>query len=461
MALVLGISASLRNARFGIGNHMLVDELGRLESEEALQSYLERQTKIRTDNFVEAGRAKNRPFDEIYNELQKMKGDRGLSNSEAALAAGLWGALQEGAQIDHIGLTPFFPPFRESRNVNELKTILLKADAILLSGPVYFGDRGSLANEFIEFIANDPDLRAHVRDKVYAGIAVGAKRNGGQETTLIYQIIDMTNLNMLAVGNDSKTTSQYGGIAVAGDVGSLPSDTYGIKTCIGTGRRVARTAKMLQAGHNHTLQGKLNIDVWLLQDSADHHGRTLFEGLLQEAACSHPSVNLRLRDFTQETVMRCIACDICPTHVGDPDEYRCIITSDKDLFKRDHQVLIDTDAFLLAAYSPIDRRNVNSVYQRFVERTRYWRRDDYVIGDRLAAPFVISQINANQNLHIRMLTSEIRHHTVLHHPVIGYEYENKLLNREALLKQMDSFIRNAITLTVGRLRLGHGTEDFL
>ena len=65
-------------------------------------------------------------------------------------------------------------------------------------------------------------------------------------------------------------------------------------------------------------------------------------------------------------------------------------------------------------YSAVTRNKENSVYQRFIERTRYWRRSSYMIGDKLTAPFVISELNSNQNLHIRMLTSLIRHHTIIH-----------------------------------------------
>ena len=93
--------------------------------------------------------------------------------------------------------------------LDDLRQQILSADAIYFQDPVYFGDRGSLIQELFEFLHKDSDCLRHVRDRLYAGISVGAKRNGGQETNLIYQIIDATNMNML-VGNDSATTSQYG-----------------------------------------------------------------------------------------------------------------------------------------------------------------------------------------------------------------------------------------------------------
>jgi hypothetical protein len=137
--------------------------------------------------------------------------------------------------------------------------------------------------------------------------------------------------------------------------------------------------------------------------------------------------------------------------VGSPTEYRCIIEAHGDLFRARHNELVDVDAVLIGAYSPIDRTHVRSVYQRFTERTRYWRRDEYLIGDRLIAPLVISELGSNQNLHIRMLTSYLRHHPVLHHPLIGVEHGGQMLNWEMLVAQATSFAANAVELTVGRL----------
>ena len=42
----------------------------------------------------------------------------------------------------------------------------------------------------------------------YAGLAVGAKRNGGQETTLIFQMTDFLNMGAKVVGNGHDTTDR-------------------------------------------------------------------------------------------------------------------------------------------------------------------------------------------------------------------------------------------------------------
>lgn len=446
---VLGISGSLRNARYGAGSRRLVDELRSIRSQDELQAFLKEQTRIRSDEFIEAGLNDDTPFDLVYKNLQKLKGEKGLSNSEASLAAGLWGALQVGADIQHVGLSRYFPMNGHSRHLEELKQTILDCDAFLVSGPVYFGDRGSLVQAFIEFISSDAELRAHCAGKVYGGIAVGAKRNGGQETLLIYQLIDMCNLNMLAVGNNHETSSQYGGTMVAGDVGTAWSDKEGLTTSVGTGKRVAQIAMALARGQSHSLKGRARVGIWMVQDSNDKRGLNRIKDWI--AAHGDPNVDYQILDLTSEEIYRCIACDLCPTHHAPPDEYACIIKSPDDFFVRHHADLINVDAILLAAYSPADRSNVTAVYQKFMERTRYIRRASYSLTDRLVAPLVISEINANQNLHIRILTSLIRHHTIVHHPLIAHEMNGAIINESYFVDQLKKFSNTAIELTKARL----------
>jgi multimeric flavodoxin WrbA len=268
-----------------------------------LVDFLREQGKILTGEVFEVGRQKGLSFDEIYRILQSGKGDRGLSNSEGALVAGLWGAHEVGADITHCGLSKFFPALSPPRRLDELRDIVCQADALLLSGPVYFGDRGSLAQEFLSFLREDEACREHIRDKVYGGIAVGAKRNGGQETALVYQLVDTANLGMLGVGNDSESTSQYGGTLVAGDVGTLSSDSYGIDTAIGTGRRVARVADMLDRAWRFSRKNKPRVAIWLLQDMRDHHGRMILERFSRDVM-AETGVSIEIMDFTDEEIGR-------------------------------------------------------------------------------------------------------------------------------------------------------------
>jgi len=105
------------------------------------------------------------------------------------------------------------------------------------------------------------------------------------------------------------------------------------------------------------------------------------------------------------------------------------------------------------AYCPADRAGLKSVYQEFMERTRYLRRGDYVFSDRLVVPLVFAEIGANENLEIRMMTSFIRHHTVMHKPVIGWIMDGKLLNPAEVRDGISSAVTEGRRLLAGRLGL--------
>jgi multimeric flavodoxin WrbA len=334
-----------------------------------------------------------------------------------------------------------------ARRLDQLTTALLSADGLLVSGPVYFGDRGSLVQELIDFIRDDAELREGMRDKVYAGIAVGAKRNGGQETTLIYQLMDMVTLEFLGVGNDSDTTAQYG-TGHAGDVGTMVGDEYGLWTSLGTGRRIARVATLAMLGKTSSLRDKVRIAFWILQDRDEIASRFVKELLTEWAH----EVEATVIDVTGRNILRCIACDICPTHIAVDDEYRCVINGRQDELASLHGLLLNCDAIVPVAYSPADRRGLVSNYQRFIERTRYLRHADYGLGDCLTAPLVIEEVGVLQNMHIRMTTSLLRHHTVITEPMVTYMHQGQMLNAKETRARLGRFVRRTKLLTAGRLR---------
>jgi multimeric flavodoxin WrbA len=298
---LLGIAASLRNARWGAGNRHLVEALLALPDRPALEAFLTRESELHLENFVNAGRRDGKSFLEIYRNLSKSNGEVGLSNSEVALAAALWSAAREGADITHLSLAEYFTAGGDLRNGDRLRQQLLAADGILVSGPVYFGDRGSLAESLVDFIARDEGLRNALAGRLYGGIAVGAKRNGGQETTLIYQMIDMLGLGMLAVGNDSDTTAQYGGTGHAGDVGTMHKDKYGLDTSMGAGRRIAKVLSTLSG--RHRLADAPRVLFLILQD-ADGLALRETEALVARLG---PRAQATIVDITTRSIKRCIA----------------------------------------------------------------------------------------------------------------------------------------------------------
>lgn len=430
---ILGISGSLRNARRGRGNKALIEELNALTSSAELDAYLEKQANFHLENFIDAGRKEKLPFDQMYRNLKKQRGDKGLSNSEIALSAALWSAKELGAEIDHVSLSEYFLENSARKNIDEFVEKLLAADGFIISTPVYFGDRSSLPQSFLNFIKNDPALYEKMKDKVYAGIAVGAKRNGGQETTLIYQMLDMLNCDMLSVGNDSETTSQYGGTCLAGDIGTMPKDRYGLDTAMGTGRRLARVVEMMKKAKENKLTGKHRISFWILQDK-----NNMALDYVKKLVARDPNIDARIIEIASTNIIRCLACDICPTHIAVDDEYRCIIKNPDDDLKDFHSELLWADAIVPVVYSAVEREGQVSNYQRFMERTRYLRRGDYVFSDAISAPIVIDEIGSNENMHIRIITAMVRHHTILSRPIIAYKYNNAIVNQEEVDRE---FIR--------------------
>ena len=448
MAKILGISASLRNARLTSGSNLCSDLL-EIKSKETLIKYLRDQGKLLVDSFL-AENANGESYLLAFEKLRTRAKDQGLSNSEAALACGLWASIQKKCSIDYLSLSRHFPPNGEVKFQDELTSKILKADGLLISGPVYFGDRGSLVQSFIDFCHTNDEIKLHLQGKVYAGIAVGAKRNGGQETTLIYQMLDMANMGMLSVGNDTQTTSQYGGTAVAGDIGKLAEDNYGIDTCISTGNRIAHVAKIIKRKDSNISQPIIKIQMLVLQDNKNREGLSYFNKWAKKIGEIYPNVEITLWDALSQKVIRCIGCDICPIDVGKAEEYRCIISSKDDFFAKNHEQLYDSDAILVCAYNPGNRKDMISVYQQYMERTRYIRRDNYLYSDVLVAPFVISELSARQNMHLRIMTSMVRHQTIIHHPIIGIFNEGNFINEKTVSKYSENFIRTAIDIVGGR-----------
>lgn len=450
---VLGIAASLRNARWGIGNQTLIDSLKQISTKDELLEFLAEQSELHLENFLQSGRTDGKSFLEIYSNLKKSKGDRGLSNSEVALAAALWAAAQKGADIDHLSLSEYFLASGQTRNLAELKEKLIEADGILISGPVYFGDRGSLAHSLIDLIRHDPELRQKLQGKLYAGLAVGAKRNGGQETTLIYQMWDMINLGLLAVGNDSDTTSQYGGTGHGGDIGTMYKDSYGLDTAMGTGRRIGSLVQ--KRSYRREMMGAVKVLFLILQDRG-HEVQTRIQQLVN----SHRNaVDATIINITEKSVLRCLACDFCPTHIDVDEVYRCIIKSSKDDMENLHQELLHHDVIVPVVFSANDTSQIVNNYQTFIERTRYLRRGDYVFSNQLVAPLTFEEIGVRENYSMRMMTSMLRHHTVMSRPMIGHIHNGEVLNQGQIEFEFKELLAHAKQLTAARLAAVADTEN--
>lgn len=53
-----------------------------------------------------------------------------------------------------------------------------------------------------------------------------------------------------------------------------------------------------------------------------------------------------------------------------------------------------------------------------------------MFGNKIVTSLIISEVNSNRNLHIRMLTSLLRHNNILSKPIHIFKNENKYINFE-------------------------------
>ena len=143
---ILGISASLRNRRFAYKNE-LVEDIKKIKNLDGIKSFVNNQVKITFKEIENLN--KNLSFEENYKQLKKFKGNRGLSNSEAALVYALWQVYRNSVDIDYLSLSNIFENENKSK-ISFFKKKFLECDALLISGPVYFGDRGSLTQRMID-----------------------------------------------------------------------------------------------------------------------------------------------------------------------------------------------------------------------------------------------------------------------------------------------------------------------
>lgn len=441
--IVLGISASLRNKRFSYKNE-LVEDLKKIKNLEELNVFVKNQIKI-TFNDIEKLNNKKLSFEEKYKQLKKHKGNRGLSNSETALVYALWNSLQENkVEIDYLSLSNIFE--NESKEkLDYFKKKFLNCNAIILSGPVYFGDRGSLTQRMIEFLNSDKECMQHAKKIIYAGLAVGAKRNGGQETTLIFQALDFLNLGCKVIGNGHDTTAQYGGTIVAGDIGKAVDDDYGIKTALSTGKNLGEVLNNLNLNEsiiNQQSSKPHKCSIFILQDNKEEECTKIITSLLKNY--KKKDIIFKVFKVFKEEVHKCIACDVCPVSYAESEKYRCIINNKNDFFKKNHSKIIDCDSFIFAAYSGTNFVDIRTNYQQFIERTRYLRRDNYLFGRKLVSSFIVSETNSNRNLHIRILTSLIRHHNILFKPILVFKNANAYINLENIKKQFLDFCNTAL-----------------
>ncbi len=376
-----------------------------------------------------------------------------LSNSEILAAATMKGARSIGANIDYFPLVVLFH-HKESNvldlrlrlskesamdelayidtlsiveeKLEELYTKIAEADGVILSTPVYFGDRSSVANKFLQVTVRKNLLQ----NKIFGVASVGAKRNGGQETCNIYSMIEALNQGALVVGN-GPPTSQYGGTAVGGDQGDILEDKLGIDTAFGVGIKVAHVSEMYSKDKDPADQVRIRIDILVTMDTGERFLTKYLKDLTSRVEKSIPQVEFVIHEFIDSTIYRCLGCTTCPVPPGDSEKTsKCTIKDHEDCLEKLRDSLRRSDCAIIAGLNLLDYEKIISRYQVLTERMRYIRRSNFELTDLLVTGLCYNQFGATANsIHtIKTLTSYIRHNTTFYKPIDIFEYNGKILN---------------------------------
>lgn len=396
-----------------------------------------------------------------------------LSNSEILAAAAMKGAIFRGADADYFSIKNLFDLKEKSvlelrrsvkveKDLDELALVdtlaivdselddlcgrIAGADGIILSTPVYFGDRSSVANKFLQITARHNLLH----DKVFGVVSVGAKRNGGQETCNLYSMIEALNQNALVVGN-GPPTSQYGGTAVGGNQGHVLDDEWGLETALGTGRKVAHVAEIYSMGSDRERNGPIMIDIMVTMDTGDRFFADYLEELVAKVKNVIPWAEFRMHELTNATIYRCLGCKDCPVVSGDsPENAQCRIKDPEDYLETLRGYLGNSDGVIVAGLNTLEIDKIIFRYQVITERMRYMRRNNFELTDLLFTGLCYNQFGAMVNpVHsIKTLTSYIRQNTTFYRPIEVLEFKGNLLEdgKDRLL----DFCRAARRMKSGR-----------
>ncbi len=378
---------------------------------------------------------------------------RRFSNSDIALAFALFGSYQQGFAVKIISIAQIFKHFDLSTGIandqdehfgrihridflqlnevahDQLQDLTRNAAGIILGSPVYFGDRSSVANKFMQIT----NKHKYLKDKVFGMVTVGAKRNGGQETTCIYGLYDALMQEAIGVGN-GPDTSQYGGTVVAGDLHKATGDLNGLDRCIEVGQRVAAVADIVRHGRRTTDDKKsLKIKVLISMDTPNRRYQEMVNQYFTPFMQAHDIDIINLIDFD---IDRCIACSVCPSRKtqdqkNDDKAYACSIRTKRDYLDHIHSQIVDSDCIVLVGVN--SKRDLIYRYQAFTERTRYLRRDDFQLTNTCIVSMIINEVGSiNNPLHsLKVLTSYIRHNTIVLKPLEMVCHDDRILYESA------------------------------
>lgn len=296
---------------------------------------------------------------DIMSSIYEIGYEGEVSNSESLLLSAMWGAYKEGADVEIIYPGDPIPKF----------------DGVVLSSPVYFGDRSSILHDFI--------TTTNLKNKAVGVVSSGAKRNGGQETTNIYALYDCLDRGAVITGN-GPPTAQYGGTGWAGNKTAIVNDDFGIKTSYGTGSQVAKLTNLAKAPF-YDREPKI-LFVKVTDDLVDLRFVKDFS-----------KAEIDIIDIDKKKIKRCVGCPVCPN--GDlTKEYKCILQDDMNEIRK-RMIWADCLIFVVG--------DINRNFQLFIERTRFIRRTHFELGERVYSCINVASSVTNI-MSLRIMTNMLR-----------------------------------------------------
>jgi multimeric flavodoxin WrbA len=390
--------------------------------------------------------------------IEKMSFNKMLSNSEACLLASLFGVQRENGNFEIIRLNRFFQNKYPSNIAKDKKLKLLdvlsNVDGYIFSTPVYFGDSSSYLKSFFDFL-NEHNL---LKNKIVGVDSVGAKRNGGQETTNIFTLSEALKNGAIICGNGPKI-SQYGGTAWAGDIGSIREDTFGIETSFGVGKKVSQIAKIYKLADKSSLNN-FKVSFWITKDKDSVLEKNI-EARIEKLKRKYPSwINFEITNLTKIQLKRCLGCSICPFYLDKSDKYGIF----KDRIQNDdlkdiYENLINTNAIIVAGLNPINSLGVKDIYQIFMERTRQIRRDNFLLTNVPVAAYSLEEIGQGYPFTLKVMSSFLRHNTVILPPIEQYYNNNNEIANDPH-DILENFIDTALRIHRGKKHVEIGENIY-
>ena len=402
----------------------------------------------------------------LLQELGHFK--RKISNSDGALIAAFFGAKHFKSDFLLFNLQD---AFNLSNNKNLTKSLqnkellfksIKKADGIIISTPVFFGDCSSYVYELLGII-NEEEY-AILNDKIVGVLSSGAKRNGGQETTNIFTLCEFFRMGANIIGN-GPPTSQFGGTIWAGDKGEIGEDSLGIETAVGTGKKMGEILNIFNLYNNNNKSGESFVDIYLnlalilpAKELLSERMKQEIEKLIQKIfndtfGKNKISLKINYIEIYGNDIKKCLGCNKCPPP---KNNFNCIID---DKINSIRNVLLNSDSILFVNYLK-NNRNIETWinFKVFFERTRHLRHNNFELTNKPVG--IITLIDGDymlkpNSIDIKFITYFLRHNTICVGPPVFAVTDNTFELSNITGQFNKKFYDSSKTMLSKLLKLSH------